>query len=153
MPHGRVCCNKLIIQPYSNKPENCMKALIPTKQEQELPVHGGDSCISLNVAGCEYSHHSTLSLRSTDVLMHVRILQTINNRKKHYVFKPAEQFHMPWSHTEIGHCHSQRGSASTDRQASLSPEGWGSPALTVSLGLHTTVILAQECQVQARTSL
>lgn len=30
-----------------------------------------------------------------DVLMHVRILQTINVKKKHYVFKPAEQFHMP----------------------------------------------------------
>lgn len=30
-----------------------------------------------------------------DVLMHVRVLQTINVKKKHYVFKPAEQFHMP----------------------------------------------------------
>lgn len=47
--------NSLISQLYSNQPGNCIPHLAPAKQDH-LPAHGYDTRLSLNMAGCGYSH-------------------------------------------------------------------------------------------------
>lgn len=56
--------NRPISQLYSSQPGNCIKHLAPAQQDH-LPVCGDDTCLSLNMAGCGYSHSTCTAARQS----------------------------------------------------------------------------------------